>query len=342
VKILLVKTSSLGDILHTLPAVTDLGRVHPDWELHWLLEPAYAPIAALHPFVRRVWPFSLRELKARWWRAPQAIRQLRRELRRQGFDRVLDSQGLLKSAVLAHLPGVPVLGLAGTSAREPLASRSYARTAPVSWELPATERNRRLFATLLDYPQPQERAQARLQVPAAGAARALVEACRPFVWGFHGSARANKLWPTAHWARIADELAARGLRLLMPAGNAAERDRVASLAQGRDNVRLLPPLSVEDILALLTYGRAFVGVDTGFSYLASAVDLRGVTLYGPTADEQSPYAPWQHSIHSPRACATACGRSNCALSTPFSACMAALTPESVLAALLPLLEAGDP
>lgn len=337
-KILLVKTSSLGDVLHTLPAVTDLSRVHPDWELHWLLEPAYASMAALHPFVRRVWPFSLRDLKGHWWHAPQALRQLRRELRREGFDRVLDSQGLVKSALLARLPGVPVLGLDRASAREPMACRSYSRTAAVSWELPATERNRCLFAALLDYAKPRGRPEAQLQVPPSEAARLVLEDCQPFVWGFHGSARANKLWPPEHWARLAEQLALRDLHLVMPAGNAAERERVEALAQRYGNVRLLPPLPVADILTLLPYARAFVGVDTGFSYLASAVDLRGVTLYGPTADEQSPYAPWQQTVCSPRACATACGRQGCVVSTPFSACMTAIAPEQVLTALTPLLK----
>ena len=337
-KLLLVKTSSLGDVLHTLPAVTDLSLAHPDWELHWLLEPAYAPIAALHPFVRRVWPFSLRDLKRHWWRAPQAIQALRRELRRQGYAGVLDSQGLVKSALLARLPGVPVFGLDRHSAREPLACRAYHRTATVSWDLPATERNRYLFADLLGYAKPQGRPEARLRVPPASRERALVEACRPFVWGFHGSARANKLWPQEHWAALAESLASRGLNLLLPAGNVAERDRVTALSHRCANVRLLPALAVADILALLPLGRAFVGVDTGFSYLASAVDLRGVTLYGPTADEQSPYAPRQLVLHSPRSCAPSCSRLRCALPAPYAACMSAIAPESVLAALTPLLE----
>lgn len=343
-KLLLVRLSSLGDVLHTFPALSDLHRQRPEVAVHWLVEPAFAEVAAWHPGVRQVIPFGLRRLRGDWGQLGGALLALRRQLREAGFDAVLDAQGLYKSALLARLAAAPVLGLQRQSAREGGATLLYHRRHAVPWNQPAIQRNRQLFAQALGYalddlPIDYGLAPMRMRLretPLGAPWRDL--AAEPFILGFHGTTWANKEWTQSHWRSMAQILAGHGYRLLLPAGNAAERRRGAALAAQAGNVHALPPTTLAELAALMVRARAFIGVDTGLSYLAAALGLPGITLYGPTASEQvAAIGTPQISLQSPLACSP-CRRSRCPL--PLTAegdvpCQAALQP----AALWPILAA---
>lgn len=346
-KLLLLRLSSMGDVLHTLPAVTDLQQPRPDLHLHWLVEPAFAPIALLHPGVARVIPFSLRNYKERWRGLAVALRDLRRDLRAEGYDQILDAQGLYKSALLGRLGGAPLWGLDAASAREPGAARLYHRRFPVSWGQSAISRNRQLFAQALDYPLPETPPDYGLQVAAtrlrkdtlAQPWKELVQ--QPFVLGFHGTSRENKEWQEDYWRALAALLRQAGLRLLLPAGNAREAARAQRIAEQTDNVVALPPATLLELAAVIVRADAYVGMDTGLSYLAGALGLAGVTLYGPTArDRFSVAEDHQASLQSLEPCSP-CGKSRCPLPEAKNGlilCQQALRPEQVWTALSPLLE----
>jgi len=346
-KLLLLRLSSMGDVLHTLPAVTDLQQAQPDLHLHWLVEPAFAPIALLHPGAARVIPFSLRNYKERWRGLAVALRDLRRDLRAEGYDQILDAQGLYKSALLGRLGGAPLWGLDAASAREPGAARLYHRRFPVAWGQSAISRNRQLFAQALDYPLPETPPDYGLQVAAtrlrkdtlAQPWKELVQ--QPFVLGFHGTSRENKEWQEDYWRALAAPLRQAGLRLLLPAGNAREAARAQRIAEQADNVVALPAATLLELAALIVRADAYVGMDTGLSYLAGALGLAGVTLYGPTArDRFSVAEDHQASLQSLEPCAP-CGKSRCPLPEAKNGlilCQQALRPEQVWTALSPLLE----
>ena len=249
-KILLVRLSSMGDVLHTLPALTDLQRARPDLRLHWLIEPAFAPIVLLHSGVARVIPFALRKHKKQWRGLLGALRDLRRDLRAEGYDQILDTQGLYKSALLGRLGGAPLWGLDAASAREPGATRLYHRRFRVAWGQPAISRNRQLFAQALDYPLPETPPDYGLQGAAAclrkdTLARPWGELVQqPFVLGFHGTSWENKEWREDYWRVLAARLRPAGLRLLLPAGNAREAARAQRIATQADNVLALPTLTL--------------------------------------------------------------------------------------------------
>src|ERR1700693_5014709 len=149
-KILLVKLSSLGDILHLFPAVSDLRSHYPDAEIHWLVEPAFAEVAGWHSAVGKVITVPLRAHKKAWWKLPSLLCKLRKQLHAEKYDVVMDAQGLLKSALLARLAGVAVFGFAAGSARESLASRFYQKTAKIPDGLHVIEKNRQLVAKIFD------------------------------------------------------------------------------------------------------------------------------------------------------------------------------------------------
>lgn len=277
-RLLLVKTSSLGDVIHALAPLTDAARAIPGLRCDWLVEEAYRDIPAWHPAVGRVIPCAVR----RWRRAPLETvrvgewRQFRDELRREAYDLVLDAQGLLKSAWLARRARGPIAGRSFGSAREPLASPCYGYRIPVDLDLSEVEQLRQLFARALGYERPRTPADFGLD-PAQFAAP--LEP--PYVLFFHAAAWPSKLWPEAHWQALGRALRGRGLRVLLPWGNEAERaaaQRIAEACEGE----VLPRLGLAELAPRLAGARFVVGLDTGLTHLAVALGVRTLTLYGPS------------------------------------------------------------
>ena len=152
-RVLLVKLSSMGDVLHNLPVASDLVRAYPDIKIDWVTEAPYAGLVALHPGVRRVMSTNLRDLKKRWW-SPAAwgsFFDAKAQLRGEAYDAILDTQGLIKSAIVARWADGPIVGFSPDSAREPMATRFYDRPIAVPCDLHAVERNRRLAAGVFGY-----------------------------------------------------------------------------------------------------------------------------------------------------------------------------------------------
>jgi heptosyltransferase-1 len=337
-RLLIVKLSSLGDVIHLLPALTDLTRARTGVEVDWLIEPAFAEIAAWHPAVREVLPVALRAVR----RAPhqwiQRIRALRGNLAGRHYDLVVDAQGLIKSALLARLAGRRTVGLAAP--REALARHLYARRCVMPDPLHVIERGRRLLACALDYATPNEPpdfgiAASCRALPLPGALAPF--SASPFAIGLHGTTWSSKLWPETHWATLARGLAERGLTLLLPQGSDAEATRAARIQAASDGAATpLPRLTLAELTALLTRARLHVSVETGLAHLAAALGVPGLVLHGPTSPAYSGVLlPGQIHLESGLDCAP-CFRRRCPL--PLDAqgrvrCQGALTPERVLETL---------
>ncbi len=280
-KVLVVKLSSLGDVIHTLPALTDAAAALPASGFDWVVEEAFAEVPAWHPAVDRVLPVAIR----RWRRRPlrdftgPEWRQARAALRTRAYDAVIDAQGLIKSALVTRLARGPRFGPDRRSAREGLASLAYDRGLPLPRDLHAVQRTRLLFARALGYPlpagPPDYGLRGRLQPESGPTPRDLLF--------FHGTARAEKLWPEEHWRELTRLAAARDFRVGLPWGNAAERERAQRIAVGCADVAALPPLDLTALAGRLLRARGAVAVDTGLAHLAAALAVPGVTLYGPTS-----------------------------------------------------------
>ena len=286
-RILFVKTSSLGDVIHHCPAVTDALARAPGAEVDWVVEAPFAEVAALHPGVRRVLPVSVRR-----WRAHllspstwSEIGAFRRQLAGRAYDLVIDTQGLLKSALIARGARGVRHGYDAASAREPIASRFYQVHHAVPRHLHAVERNRRLTAASMGVDLAIATGQAcdyGLK-PAAGAAEvAGVGSGEALCVLLTMSSRADKLWPEADWVALARWLAARGLRVVLPWGSEAERARCERIALACDAAVVPPRMGLAALSAVLARARAVVGVDTGLSHLAVALGVPTVGIYAST------------------------------------------------------------
>ncbi len=274
-RLLVVKTSSMGDVVHALPAVSDMLASSPGLEIDWLVEKSFAAIPALHPGVRKIWPMSWRKWRgalgqrATW----KAMGELRENLAAQRYDLVLDLQGLVKSAVWARQAGAPCAGYDWASAREPLATLFYERKAAVSPRLHAIERCRQLAAAHLGSGQPSGVAvfglRAALPAWSAPQARAVLIPC---------ASRPEKFWPNEHWRAVLQRCEAQGLTPVVLWGNEMEQRHAQAIASGSSAV--VPPfLSVADLAAVLSGASVVVGLDTGFTHLAAAFGCPTIGIY---------------------------------------------------------------
>jgi heptosyltransferase-1 len=277
VQVLIVKTSSMGDVVHALPALSDMRAHVPRLQVDWLVEAPFAAIPALHPGVRRVLPLAWRKWRKRLgerdtWRV---LGEFRRELRRERYDLVLDLQGLVKSALWAALARGPSAGYDVASARERPAGLLYRRTAAVPRHdrIQAVERCRRLAAAHLGYAMPATPPDfgiapppAQWQVP--GRYAVLIPA----------ASRPEKLWPEADWIALGQRLHAEGSTPVVLWGSEAERERAERIAAGCGGV--VPPfLTVQDSAAVLGRAERIVGLDTGFTHLGAAFGRPTVGIY---------------------------------------------------------------
>jgi heptosyltransferase-1 len=267
-RILFVKTSSLGDVVHNCPAVSDAARAFPAAQIDWVVEEPFAAIAAMHPAVRRVIPVAVRRWRTSLWRPAtwSEIGAFRRALRAEHYDAVVDTQSLLKSALISKAAAGTRHGLDRASAREWLAPLFYDVRHAVPRELHAVERNRRLAASALGFSL-HDQVNYGLSVPAAQGSGYVVLLTM--------TSRADKLWPEERWIELGHELRA---ATILPWGSAAERARAERVAAAIGGT-VLPRKGLQDLARLFAAADGVVGLDTGLTHLAAALGVRTVGIY---------------------------------------------------------------
>jgi lipopolysaccharide heptosyltransferase I len=258
--------------VHHLPAVSDAARKLPQAEIDWLVEEPFAAIAAMHPAVRRVITVNLRRWRSTWWRGStwSEVRDFRASLRAERYDAIVDTQSLLKSALLCASALGMRHGMDAGSAREPLAARFYDRRHAVPRGLHAVERNRLLSAAALGY---------ALDLPldygvAAPSADEAGEA--PYAVFLTMTSRADKLWPEERWSELGRAL---DLPVILPWGSDAERARAGRLAATLARAEVPRRMTIEQLARLFARAHLVVGVDTGLTHLAAALGARTVGIY---------------------------------------------------------------
>lgn len=278
-RVLLIKTSSLGDVIHTLPALTDAARAIPGIQFDWVVEEGFAEIPAWHPAVAQVIPVAIRRWRKhllQTWKSGE-WKRFKQRLGEVDYDLVIDAQGLFKSAVLTRYSKAPVAGLDRDSAREPLACRFYDRLYAVAKNQHALERTRQLFAQALGYPLPAGMGDYGLDRAAMADG-----AAQPYLLFLHGTTWVSKHWPETDWRALAERMAAQGWAIRLPWGNETERERAERIVAGIEGAAVLPKLNLAGVAKVIAGATACVAVDTGLGHLAAALDVPTISLYGPT------------------------------------------------------------
>jgi heptosyltransferase-1 len=281
-RILLIKTSSLGDVIHNLPVVSDLRRVFPDAEIDWCVEENFADIPSLHPAITDVIPVALRRWrKALFWRQTwREIGEFKRKLQSKTYDAILDTQGLVKSATIARLARGRRFGYAAEVAREAFAAHFYDERFVIPPNAHAVERNRWLASAVFGYP---------FDLPLDYGITAPDYDFDwiggvPYALLFTASSRDNKLLDEAHWDAFArnlidGECGGERITPVFPSGTQRERERAERIVRRLPDARCAPPLSLRGLAGLMKGARVAVGVDTGLIHLAAALRVPAIALY---------------------------------------------------------------
>ena len=296
-KILLVKLSSLGDVLHNLPIVWDLRTRLPDAQIDWVVEEGYVhllkPLLSRDGFrgIDRIIPFGLRRWKknlfslATW----KEFFSFKKILQSTAYDVLIETQGLLKSAIVCSLANkssdAVIAGLANAtefSGYEPLARSFYNQSVQVPVQCHAVDRSRRVMCSALDWPLlersniPQFYPKKFIEnIPKS----AVLGLSPPYVLCFHSTARKAKRWANEHWIALGNDLAARGYQVIFPWGSAAERAVSVLLAEQVSGSVVPPRFSIEEAFAVIAGADLTVGVDTGLTHLAAVLDKPTVEIY---------------------------------------------------------------
>jgi heptosyltransferase-1 len=275
VRILIVKTSSMGDVVHALPLAADIRRARPDATVDWLVEEGFAPIPSMSVHVAQVRTVALR----RWrWRpfdpgVWHQVRVTKGTLRDARYELVFDVQGLAKSAWLARWTGAPIAGFGSATAREPIAARFYQHRIDVARELHAVERCRLLGAKALGYTV-DGAPEFGLQPKGLSAAPS-----KRFAVLLTNASRQTKLWADDRWLAVERWLAERNMASVLFSGSAAERRRTEALAARMQRAEVSAPAALDSIAATMSVASIVVGLDTGLTHLAAALGRPSVGIY---------------------------------------------------------------
>lgn len=267
----------MGDVIHTLPAVTDASRALPQATFDWLVEESFSEIPRWHSAIRKVIPVALR----RWRKHPfsaetrQQITTFIKEIKAEKYDAIIDAQGLLKSALMMKLARGKKYGYDKNSAREGFASLFYHQKFAVSCNQHAVTRIRELFSKSLHY---------KIQFPQPNYGIKVSEdhSATPYIIFIHATSRNDKCWQEENWVQLARIVTAAGFEVHLPWGSKAEQQRAERIATASGNAILLNKMSLTQLMHHLSYARGAVSVDTGLGHLAAALGLPNISLYGPT------------------------------------------------------------
>jgi lipopolysaccharide heptosyltransferase I len=272
----------MGDIIHTLPAVTDAAKAVSNIQFDWVVEEAFTEIPKWHKQVKQIIPIALRRWRKNIWQAMQngEIKQFYTQLRAQKYDFVLDAQGSIKSAITTRLSRGCRLGMDKDSVRESLAYLAYQQTFSVPWQQHAIDRLRQLFAKALKYPLLE--ALPDYGINKENLSQAKIELPKDYLIFIPNTSCSTKQWSNHSWSLLIEEMTRQGVSVFIPWGNESERKNANRLTNKNPLAQVLPYLSLNEMAAVLVNAKAVVAVDTGLSHLSAGLGIPTIVLYGPT------------------------------------------------------------
>lgn len=329
----------MGDVVHTLPALTDAARAIPTIQFDWAVDESFTDIPAWHSRVDKVFPVALRR-----WRAGLSsaagraeVKESFRELRRESYDAIVDLQGEFKSAFIARLANGKRYGYDGASAREWGAHTIYGQKIAVAKGTHSMSRMRKLLSQALGYAYDESTVDYSIERERLPKSPITIDL--PYVVFIHSTSWASKNWPEQYWRELADTASIAGYSVVLPWGREDERERSVRIAAEQPNRIVLPKLSISGKASLIRDASATVGLDTGLSHIAAALGVPSITLYGAT-DPNLCGAIGENQIHikSDFEC-VGCHETDCSFtkSTFKPACFESLTPATVWRRLEQLL-----
>lgn len=281
-RVLIVKVSSLGDIIHTLPAVTDAYRAKQGIRFDWVVEEAFTEVPGWHPAVDKVIPVAFRRWRKnpfKTWRSGEYA-AFKKNLQEHHYDLVIDAQGLIKSGFISRISKGLTVGLSDRTIREPQATLFYNVKYAVPWQQHAVARVRDLFSRTFKYTVEPHSCDYGIDMKLFADG----EDEKALVF-FHGTTWESKKWPLQYWQKLALIAGDHGYKVKLPWGSEEERERAGKIAAVADNAEVLERMNLTDIAKTLVHCKGVVAVDTGLAHLATALDIPVVSIYGASNPE---------------------------------------------------------
>jgi heptosyltransferase-1 len=283
-RVLIIKLTSMGDLMHALPAITDAACANPDIEFDWVVDQAFADVPLWHPNVKRV----IKTAHRQWRKAPLAawkdgrLLDFYKQLNAQSYDVVIDLQSNLKSAVVSWLCKSDVSGLDKSCVREKPAHWAYKYRYTVNMQQHSIEKMRELMARALKYDLPDKQADYGVDLSRYVLPKLDFELPKNYLFFVHNASWETKLWPLLSWQALVEKVVENGYSVLLPCGTDEEYQRAKQIASVNSQAYALPKLSLNDVAAVTYHAVGAVCSDTGLAHLAAVAGIPAVTLYGAT------------------------------------------------------------
>ncbi len=334
-RILLIKLTSFGDLIHVLPALSDALLADPSIQFDWVIDNHFAEVASWHPAIKQCFRTSHRH-----WRKHLAssstysdVKNLIQNIRETKYDLIIDGQGNFKTALLSLCAKGTRTGFDRHSVREWIAHIAYQKSFPASKKIHAIDRLRVLFSQAIGYPLPQT--SPNFQLKEECFTKPILDLPSSYLVFVHNASWKTKLWPEDHWKKLITLSVRHGFTVLLPWGNKEEEERAKRLAICPE-AKVLPFLNLSQIGYVLKNAAAAVCMDTGLSHLAAALNIPSITLYGATdAGLTGASGPNQFHLQSTLSCAP-CKQKTCKFKTLIPPCLAQISPEIVFQRLYQL------
>lgn len=340
-RILIVKITSMGDLVQLLPAITDAANAIPGIRFDWLVDESFKAVPNLHPAIDKLIQIPYRRWKKNIIQSITSgeVRQFLKNLRSQQYDMVIDAQSNLKSAFVTMFTKGTRYGLDSKSVREYGAHWAYQKKISVNRDQNHAKRMRELMANFLEYPEPVTAAdygvdQTRLPIPD-------FELPEKFVFVTAISSSKDRLWPEPFWQEVLDDIVVAGYDIVLPWWSAEEKARILRLKNNNARIHMIPPLDLTEKASILAKAVAAISIDTGLAHMAAALNIPNVTLYGPTSAKLTgAYGEEQVHLSASGPACSPCLRTKCRYQgeSQFKpACLETITPRQVLSAFYKLL-----
>lgn len=274
----------MGDIIHTLPAITDASSIFPHILFDWVIEETFSEIPTWHPFIHKVIPIKLRFWKKKWYKLStwKTYSEYIKQLNNNKYDIIIDAQGLLKTSVLFtnQITHGIKHGMDFISAKEPMSCWFYHKKHYINKNQHAIERVRQLFSYSLQYTLPTNLG--KYNIAQNFNSKIQSHDINPYLIFFHATTQSNKHWPESHWYILINHAIKMGYRVKLPFWTSNEELRVRKLQRFCTQIIILPNFTLHQISNQIINSEAVISVDTGLSHLAAALNCPNLTLYGPT------------------------------------------------------------
>ena len=289
-RVLIIKLTSMGDLMHAFPALTDVATHNPTVQFDWVVDESFAEVPRWHPAVKQVITTAHR----RWRKnilssiVTGEFSQFYRQLNASDYDVIIDMQSNLKSACVSWLRRGDVYGYDRHTCREKPAHWAYKKHYHVSLRQHAIERQRELFSRIFGYDKPISASDYGVNLRMCTLPNEVkvdnvpIQLPKKYVVFVHNASWPTKLWSIEYWRALTQQVVQKGYSVLLPCGNKQEYERAKTIALNNSQAIALPRLSLNTMAAIMKNAQAAVCSDTGLAHMAAVTATPAITLYAVT------------------------------------------------------------